>query len=451
VYTDSHSKSHHGNTSTTNTRSVREIACANGGNRLRLSIFVGLADAHLGAALGPILLQRCELAASGRPVTISRQGAEGIVIVFPETGTRARLRPEASAQEIAAEVLRLAQQQSDEPRALAPSGPEPLAGESPWIQAAKREIWNAARSSSNVLITGETGTGKELVAQLIHQNSDRRNQPMVAINCAAIPDSLVESELFGYERGAFTGATVAWDGKLKQADRGTAFLDEIGDLSPFAQAKILRAIETGELQRLGSSRPVKTNVRMIAATNHNLEDAPGHEFRRDLFFRLSVIQIAIPPLRERMEDVPLLAAAFVEEFRGKFGYEISGVSPQMMSLLLRHAWPGNVRELRNVIEAAFVNCIGSTNGLLEMPERLARRIESAQTVGLPPPQAHAVSEQAQLLATLSSTNWNKAEAARRLRWSRMTLYRKLAKYHPLRESLSSTPPRDKVVTARRTG
>ncbi len=372
------------------------------------------------------------------------------MIVFPETGARARLRPEASPQEIAAEILRLAEQESGEQRALDPPGREHPDGESSWIQAAQREIRNAARSSSNVLITGETGTGKELVAQLIHQNSDRRNKAMVAINCAAIPDSLVESELFGYERGAFTGATVAWDGKLKQADGGTAFLDEIGDLSPFAQAKILRAIETGELQRLGSSRPVKTNVRMIAATNHNLEDAPGHEFRRDLFFRLSVIQIAIPPLRERMEDIPGLAAAFVEEFRGKFGQAVSCVSPHMMALLLRHTWPGNVRELRNVIEAAFVNCIGSTNGLLEMPERLARRIESAGAATPHSPQALPVSEQAQLLATLSSTNWNKAEAARRLRWSRMTLYRKLAKYGPLREPRSSDPPRDRVVTAGRT-
>ena len=418
---------------------------------MRLSIFIGLADAHLGTALGPILLQRCELAASGRPVTISRQGEEAVVIVFPETGARARLRPEASPQEIVAEVLRLAEQESGEQPALDPPGREPSAGESSWIQAAQREIRNAARSSSNVLITGETGTGKELVAQLIHQNSDRHNKPMVAINCAAIPDSLVESELFGYERGAFTGATVAWDGKLKQADGGTAFLDEIGDLSPFAQAKILRAIETGELQRVGSSRPVKTNVRMIAATHHNLEDAPSHEFRRDLFFRLSVIQIAIPPLRERMEDIPRLAAAFVEEFRGKFGQAISGVSPQMMSLLLRHNWPGNVRELRNVIEAAFVNCIGSMNGLLEMPERLARRIESAGAATPLSPQALPVSEQAQLLATLSSTNWNKAEAARRLRWSRMTLYRKLAKYGPLREPHSSDLPHDRVVTAGRTG
>ena len=290
-----------------------------------------------------------------------------------------------------------------------------LLGESEAMQAVKAYLRRVGACSSNVLITGETGTGKELAAELVHSASARAERPFVAINCAAIPDSLLESELFGFERGAFTGATVAQDGKLRAATGGTVFLDEVGDLSPCAQAKILRAIETGEIQRLGAKRPQQIDVRVVAATNKNLETDVN--FRRDLYFRLNVARVHLPPLRERKADIMPLAEAFRREFDSRFGCVSRGFVRGVEELLLAHEWPGNIRELRNLVEAVFIDPGPDANGEIGLPAPFRKAMETA-TGG----------ELERILAALAHTEWNRSRAAKELHWSRMTLYRKLSRY-----------------------
>jgi len=246
----------------------------------------------------------------------------------------------------------------------------------------------------------------------------------VSINCAAIPDSLLESELFGFERGAFTGAHAACDGKLKQADRGTVFFDEIGDMSPYAQAKILRAIECHELQRLGARGALQVDIRVIAATNVPIEKlAAGDRFRKDLFFRLNVAHIHLPPLRERKDELLTLAQHFVAEFNHKFGRNIQTLSAEAIDFLFRHNWPGNIRELKNLIESAFIDLPHAQVSHIELPAALPhalRRVERTES-----------SELNRLVRALSETSWNKSQAAKRLQWSRMTLYRKMKRYRLL--------------------
>jgi transcriptional regulator with PAS, ATPase and Fis domain len=290
-----------------------------------------------------------------------------------------------------------------------------ILGSSAKVQELRKYLYRVASCSSNVLITGETGTGKELAAEMIHQQSDRNRKRFITLNCAAIPDGLIESELFGYERGSFTGAYGAKDGKLKLADGGTIFLDEIGDLSLYAQAKILRAIEGGEIQRLGGRQSQRINVRIIAATNRNLEDDPN--FRKDLFFRLNVARVHIPPLRERKEDILPLANSFRTDLEAAFGCQTSSFTSCAQRLLMTHSWPGNIRELRNIIEAAFVDPGPDSAGELELPAQFREKLKETGT-----------SELERILLALSQTHWNKSRAAEELKWSRMTLYRKIAHY-----------------------
>jgi DNA-binding NtrC family response regulator len=292
-----------------------------------------------------------------------------------------------------------------------------MIGDSKIIRSLKSYLVRAAACSSNVLITGETGCGKELAAELIHQYSDRAARPMVTVNCAAIPDSLFESELFGFERGAFTGAYAAQDGKLRLADQGTVFLDEIGDLTPYAQAKLLRAIESGEIQRLGGRKAQRVDIRVIAATNRDLE--LDTHFRKDLFFRLNVAQIHLPPLRERKEDILPIAEMFRREFDRKFGRRTTGFTSSARELMLTHAWPGNVRELRNVIESSFIDLARDASEVA-LPAQFCKAVEAAR--------GESRGELERILLTLSETQWNKSRAAERLHWSRMTLYRKMAQY-----------------------
>lgn len=287
-----------------------------------------------------------------------------------------------------------------------------------------------ASTESTLLITGETGTGKELTAELVHKNSRRSQKPFITINCAAIPDSLLESELFGYERGAFTGAHSANGGRLKAADGGTVFLDEIGEMSREAQGKILRMIESKEIERLGRAGAVKVDVRIIAATNRELEQLVSeHKFREDLFFRLNVSRIQLPPLRERKEDIPSLLGSYIREFNIRFGREVRGLADETLDCLLAHNWPGNVRELKNVLEAVFVNLPSAEISLAELPSQMHRRCAGLDAV-LP-------DERARVLWALSVTNWNKRKAADKLCWSRMTLYRKMARYNISRGSHST--------------
>lgn len=296
-----------------------------------------------------------------------------------------------------------------------------LIGNSASMCELRQYIRQVAPSNSNVLITGETGTGKELVARLIQENSARRDCPFVCLNSAAIPEALVESELFGYEKGAFTGALSSQEGKLSAANRGTVFFDEIGDVSPSVQAKLLRAIESKQLYRLGSNRSRDFDIRILAASNQDLEAAiKQNRFRGDLYYRLNVLRIEVPPLRDRLEDLPVLVDHYVQRFRRAFQKQVLGCSDATMDLLFSYSWPGNVRELKNVLEAAFVTSSGQTDGLLQLPGSFSRSLSVSARL--------KSSERTMILQALTATNWNRTEAAKRLQWSRMTLYRKMSRY-----------------------
>lgn len=300
-----------------------------------------------------------------------------------------------------------------------------MIGSSPALQEVLTQVRRAAASDSTVLITGETGTGKELAGELVHVWGERRRRPFVAVNCAAIPDSLVESELFGHEKGAFTGALARQIGKLEQASDGTLFLDEVGDLSLLAQAKMLRALDRREIYRLGGTQAIPLKLRLIAATNQDLETKMASGiFRADLYYRLNVLRISLPPLRERREDIFPLCNYFLAYFNRKLGRCARGWTPEALRLLTAYDWPGNVRELKNVVEASLVASRSTLLDLQDLPPDFRRRCDAG---GLARP-----TERDRLLAALAATNWNKSKTAQQLSWSRMTLYRKLAKYQIFR-------------------
>jgi DNA-binding NtrC family response regulator len=296
-----------------------------------------------------------------------------------------------------------------------------MIGESPRMREIKTYLQKVASTDANILITGETGTGKELAAELVHRYSRRRQKNLVSINCAALPDSLLESELFGYEKGAFTGACSSYAGKLMAADGGTVFFDEIGDMSTFSQTKILRVIENKECYRLGGNRSTPMNFRIIAATNQDLERLVSEDkFRKDLYFRFNVVRVHLPALRERQEDIPLLVNHFLKGFSSRLERDVEGLTPEALGCLQRYDWPGNVRELKNLLEAICIDLSWSRISAKDLPEHLSGPGGDQKTVTL--------DERDLLLSTLASTNWNKSEAAKALCWSRMTLYRKMAKY-----------------------
>jgi len=287
-----------------------------------------------------------------------------------------------------------------------------------------------ARSDSTVLIEGEPGTGKELVARAIHNMGPRREGPFVGVNCGALPDTLVESELFGHVRGAFTDAKTDKPGRFAKAEGGTLLLDEIGDISAAVQVKLLRVLQEREYVPLGSSEPIKADVRILAATNRDLShEAMNGRFRQDLYFRLNVVRIVLPPLRSRWEDIPLLVNHFIERFNTLQGRRISGISERAMMTLAGHAFPGNVRELENAIEHAFVVCAGNTIRREDLPPHI--RGEAA--VPEPTPrQADRkpldAAEAATIRDTLKRHRGNRTESARSLGISRNTLWRKMKKY-----------------------
>ena len=327
-------------------------------------------------------------------------------------------------------------------------GFEELVGVTESIREIKRLIRKLAPLNNTVLITGESGTGKEIVARLVHQHSRRAQAPFVCVNCAAVPDSLVESELFGYERGAFTGAVTRQIGQMRNANRGTLFLDEIGDMSGAAQSKMLRALEQHEIQPLGSARPVPIDVRLIAATNRDLEMLVAEEkFRRDLYYRLDVTRIHLPPLRERAKDIPVLAMHFVRMMNGIYGRQLLGLTPTALQRLERYDWPGNVRQLRNVIEAA--TAISESDWICDSD---LRALHTFSISGVPVRTAAAALVSTKpvklgknaLLAALEATHWNITKAAELLRCSRMTLYRNVAQYEierPAEQVTRSDPGR----------
>jgi transcriptional regulator with GAF, ATPase, and Fis domain len=250
---------------------------------------------------------------------------------------------------------------------------EMLVGESAALSRVRALADEVAVTDATVLILGETGTGKELFATYIHEGSARRVRPMVRINCAAVPETLLESELFGREKGAFTGATDRQVGRFELADRSTIFLDEIGDLPANAQVKLLRVLEERQIERLGNPKPIRVDTRIIAATHRDLEAAvSGGTFREDLFYRLNVFPVRLPSLRERVEDIPLLVWRYVTEFSETFGKKIETITSQTMAALQRYPWPGNVRELRNVVERAMIKSRGG-----ELPIELPRAVLSS--------------------------------------------------------------------------
>ena len=289
-----------------------------------------------------------------------------------------------------------------------------------------------APSEATVLITGESGTGKELIARATHANSQRRKGPYVAVNCAALTENLLESELFGHEKGAFTGAERRREGRFLLADKGTIFLDEIGEMSLAMQVKLLRAIQEREIQRVGGDQTIKVDVRILAATNRDLkEEVEAGHFRQDLYYRLNVVALALPPLRERLEDIPLLAVHFLNKFATKNGKQVKGFTPGAMDKLLKHSWPGNVRELENAIERAVVLLVGEYVSERELPPSLLNDVGIQAEGGIFTTLAGMSLEEVEksaILETLQACEGNKSEAARRLGVTRKTLHAKLQRY-----------------------
>jgi DNA-binding NtrC family response regulator len=296
-----------------------------------------------------------------------------------------------------------------------------LIGESEPMREVISYLTKVALTDSTVLITGETGTGKELAAERIHCSSLRSLSPFVSINCAALPENLVESELFGFDRGAFTGAVTSKKGKFEQAQGGTIFLDEIGDMSSFAQAKILRCIESKEIYPLGSNRVIPLDIRVIAATNQEPEDlmAAG-KFRRDLYYRLNIARVNLPPLRDRKADILRLVTHAIQKLNPRFNRQVKGLTKAAMASLMQYDWPGNIRELMNVLEASFINLPLGPVEYMDLPKSILQQLKAAST--------DTGTERSRILSALLDTNWNKSTAAKKLEWSRMTLYRKMAKY-----------------------
>jgi len=306
-----------------------------------------------------------------------------------------------------------------------------IIGESDVVRALREQIATAAPTSGRVLIHGENGSGKELVARAIHALSARREQPFVEVNCAAIPEELIESELFGHERGAFTGAVARRRGKFEAADGGTLFLDEIGDMSLKTQAKVLRALEEQVVERVGGREPRKVDVRVIAASNRNLQTliAQG-QFREDLFYRLAVIPVEVPPLRARRDDIPLLVDHFVALFCAENGKRIKTVSGEALAYFLAYDWPGNIRELRNMVERLVIMTGGDVIGPDDLPAPL--RPKDAAVVGSDGQrslkEARDGFERAYILAELRAHDWNMTRTAERLGIERSHLYRKIKTY-----------------------
>jgi DNA-binding NtrC family response regulator len=303
------------------------------------------------------------------------------------------------------------------------STPTTIVGASGPMSKVLELVASVAQTDATVLIRGESGTGKELIAQTIHANSRRRYFPIVPVNCGAIPESLLESELFGHEKGAFTGAQYRRKGKLEMADGGSLFLDEVGTISLPMQVNLLRVLETKEFTRLGGTKPVRVDFRVICATNQDLErQVKEGTFREDLYFRLNVVTISLPPLRERRQDIPLLAQHLLGKYAAEMNRPFTGFDPAAMDLMVRYEWPGNVRELANAVERALVVGRGPLVAAEDLPMRLNEK------TGPPAGDSLADVEKAQVKAILERTGGNVTRSAEILGIDRVTLYNKIKKY-----------------------
>ncbi len=299
-----------------------------------------------------------------------------------------------------------------------------IVGESPPMRKVMELAEHVAKTDATVLILGESGTGKELIARAIHANSRRRYAPIIPVNCGALPETLLESELFGHEKGAFTGAQYRRKGRLEMADGGTLFLDEVGSISAKTQVDLLRVLETKEFNRIGGSRPVEVDFRVICATNENLEKAVEQgTFREDFYYRINVFTIEAPPLRARRSDIPLLADHLLKRFARQMDTRIRGISPKAMAILTAWDWPGNVRELSNAIERAMVVGTEDTIQAEDLPVRIG-----AQPTGNGQPDALAEVERRHIHAVLERTDWNITHSAEILGIDRVTVYNKIKKY-----------------------
>ncbi len=323
-----------------------------------------------------------------------------------------------------------------------------MVGESGGLKQVMAAVARAAPTNATVLITGESGVGKELVARTIHRNSLRSRERFVQVNCAAIPEELIESELFGHEKGSFTGATEKQVGKFEQADRGTIFLDEVGDMSAKTQAKVLRVLQEGEVERLGSARTIKVDVRVIAATNKNLEEEieKGY-FREDLYFRLAVIPIHVPPLRERPGDISLLVRHYADSFSRENNARPKRVTQAALDALSRYRWKGNIRELRNTVERMIIMTAGDTIDVADLPETVRHPSPAASGGPAPKPLSEADaakagtlrefkenSERAFLVGKLRENGWNISKTAEIIGTPRSNLYKKLEQYQIAQET-----------------
>jgi two-component system nitrogen regulation response regulator NtrX len=322
-----------------------------------------------------------------------------------------------------------------------------MIGESTALKQVMAAVARAAPTNATVLIQGESGVGKELVARTIHNNSTRKRERFVQVNCAAIPEELIESELFGHEKGSFTGATEKQVGKFEQADRGTIFLDEVGDMSAKTQAKVLRVLQEGEVERLGSARTIKVDVRVIAATNKNLEEEieKGH-FREDLYFRLAVIPVHVPPLRERPEDIPLLVRHFMDFFSRENNTRPKRITPAALEAVQRSRWKGNIRELRNMVERLIIMVAGDT---IDVPDlgNTGRSPSGGSPVAAKQTSAESdavkagtlrefkdTAERAYLVTKLRENGWNISKTAEIIDTPRSNLYKKLEQYQISQET-----------------
>ncbi len=324
-----------------------------------------------------------------------------------------------------------------------------IVGSSPAIVELYRVIEKVSDTPSTVLVTGESGTGKELVAQALHAGSSRRSKPLIKINCAAIPKDLMESELFGYERGAFTGAVASKPGRFELADGGTLFLDEIGEIPIEMQVKLLRALQESEFERVGGVKTLKVDVRLIAATNRDLQkEIAAGRFREDLYYRLNVVPISLPPLRERRDDIPLLVQSFLDKYNRKLNKRIEGIEPEAVEALQAHNWPGNIRELENLMERTVLFCEGDRIEVEDLPESIRRAaglavpVPAATTVAGPAAvatvpdasmkdivkEAAAALERDLITKALEETGGNVTQAAKKLKISRKSLQNKMKEF-----------------------
>lgn len=306
-----------------------------------------------------------------------------------------------------------------------------IIGHSPAMNSLFETMALVAPSEATVLIVGESGTGKELIANALHQNSPHKDRPFIKVNCAALPETLLESELFGHEKGAFTGAIARKQGRFQLAHKSSIFLDEIAEMAPATQAKILRVLQEREFEPLGSTQTIKVDTRVIAATNKNLEtEIEEGRFREDLYYRLNVVTLAVPPMRERREDIPNLADFFLKRYADKNQRLIKGFTPRATDLLMRYDWPGNVRELENIIERAVIMARGEMITPMEFPDNLKELDDDLKDVqiNLTPGRSLKEVEKTMILRTLEETGGNRTHAAKILGISRRTLQLKLKEY-----------------------